>query len=62
MYLDMEKCFQMQSLTSTVVSISWENEKRTYKQQINVKGTDLQRLRQVWESSSSGECWLNDNV
>ena len=52
----------MQSLTSTVASISWENVKRTYKQQIYVKGTDLQRLHQVWESSSSGECWLNDNV
>ena len=62
MYLNMEKCFQMQSLTSTVVLISWENFKRTYKQQINVKGTDLQRLHQVWESSSSGECWVNDNV
>ena len=62
MYLDMEKCIQMQSLTSTVVSISWENAQHTYKQQIDVKGTDLQCLRQVWESSSSGECWLNDNV
>ena len=46
MHLDMEKCFQMQSLTSIVVSISWENSQQTYKQQIDVKGTDLQRLRQ----------------
>ena len=47
MYLDIEKCIQMQSLTSTVVSISWENAQHTYKQQIDVKGTDLQRLHQV---------------
>ena len=47
MNLDMEKCFQMQSLTSTVVWISWENAYQTYKQQIDVNGTDLQRLRQV---------------
>ena len=36
-HLDIEKCFQMQSLTSTVVVISWENAQQTYKHQLMLK-------------------------
>ena len=58
MYLAMKICHSMM-LASTVSHITWEM--KDYKITINVTGTDLSHLKQLWQANPL-DCWLNDKV
>ena len=58
MYLAMKICHSMM-LASTVSRITWEM--KDYKITINVTGTDLSHLKQLWQANPH-YCWLNDKV
>ena len=56
----MELCLEKRQGSSQLVRIAWETEGP--QQYIDITGNDLNRLKQLWESSTPQDCWLNDNV